>query len=276
MIRKRIKTYLFVLFILVMAFVTACNSKVEENIEYEISKEDMLAEYDVVWNILEENYPYFEMLKKRGVSVNSTKKVFRTFVEKAESFDEYYYIMAQMLNNELKLEGHLCLIDYNTFQKLNDTYESPKSSSLKNKKVYKYIQEPFFDKKVEQRYEMISEKINQTVMNDITENNFLKIIEKKEDKTLIIDYDSFFVVNYKDNTEKIRQALQEFPYEKILIDIRGNYGGGLFVWFDFVELLIDGMARDCKIVLAASLIFFLPIIVTTITNTWGGNLRQEL
>ena len=54
-----------------MAFVTACNSKVEENIEYEISKEDMLAEYDVVWNILEENYPYFEMLKKRGVSVNS-------------------------------------------------------------------------------------------------------------------------------------------------------------------------------------------------------------
>ena len=238
--RKNIKLFITILLIFsVVLGITGCNKKVEENVEYEISKEDMLIEYDYVWELLENNYPYFDALKKRGVNTNSLRTVFRNFVEKAEDFDEYYYLMSQLLNYELKTEGHLYLLDPITFQRLNYIYESPENSPIKNKKVYQYIKKPFHDNKVTQRYSMLSEKYNLSTSYAFNDADSLEIIKLEEEKALIIDYNSFFVKDYEKNTEKIKQALEESIYDKIIIDIRGNYGGGLFVWTDFVELLLN-------------------------------------
>lgn len=199
----------------------------------------MLSDYDELWDILEENYPYFDILRKRGINLNFYKENYRKMVANSENFDEFHQILLQLLAFELQSEGHLNLIYSEIFPQLKDVFFSPETSPIKDKKVYKYIQEPFFDNKVIQRYEIMAKRQGLNTFEGSTEDSFLEIFKREKDKTLIIKYDSFYTNKYEENAEEIRKALLEYPYENIVIDIRENYGGWLINWFKIVELLID-------------------------------------
>lgn len=233
---------------------------------YEISKNDMIKEYEHIWGILEENFSYYlEILSDRGYNLEEIKAKYRKRIEQASDFDEYYSILDEFLNNEFKGEGHLMLCQPSVYlgalkgleYLLNDpengdfTINGGNENNLQIDEFinsdFEFMFKVFYDKDVKDRYQMLANR--NEVKLDILEkesspakyhqNDFVKFFSHIGNRTLFIKYDNFALENVHKNTKLIEEKLKEIPYENIIVDIRGNGGGTTLAWKNLVSLIID-------------------------------------
>lgn len=61
------------------------------------TKEELLADYDQCWELLEENYPFFPVLEKHGIDVQGVKESYRqTLMERVTDANGLYTLLQQM------------------------------------------------------------------------------------------------------------------------------------------------------------------------------------
>jgi len=71
-----------------------------------ISKEEFLEDYDYLWNVLEENYMFFDLLASNGFDKEYVKNKYRNTIHANTTLIDYYQMMRKMIN-EFQGEGHL-------------------------------------------------------------------------------------------------------------------------------------------------------------------------
>lgn len=234
------------LFLSITVLLTSCsynNSTYSEEIKefsYELSTEEMLEDYEALWEILMNDFPYLESLKRQGVRVESLKESYKNMIMDIESFDDYCELLNMLTLYDLKGEGHLYLVGPEVFNTYNSYYKNFEDLEGWDD-IKKLTCSAYLDESAEKRYSSMSElKDNKTSYNYDFEN--FKLIENKKFKTLIIDYNSFWIEDENEinsNLKEIKDALDRNTYDNIVFDLRGNLGGAHLIWKQIVSLLID-------------------------------------
>lgn len=228
------------LFILVIILLTGCNFSSNNNkFNYELTNDEMLEDYDALWDTLLKDFPYINSLKNQGVNVEKLKETYRDKIAGIESFDEYFILLHNLIFNELRGEGHLSLVYPEVFYRYNDHYNDKDFENKEN--FYNHSVSAYLDKGSEMRYSTMGDLISQNNnINSESETESLELFEK--DDTLIIDYNSFWLdkeneidINYK----KVKDVLENNTFDNIIFDLRGNFGGTPDAWLDIVEMIID-------------------------------------
>ena len=68
-----------------------------------------LADYDQLWVDLEENYPFFPVLKEKGVDAQAIREEYRSYVEGTETVEEFMDVLDVMFGKLMNF-AHLSLI----------------------------------------------------------------------------------------------------------------------------------------------------------------------
>lgn len=231
------KKKLTILLYLLLLLFLGCRKVEPVDIEIELSKEDMIYEYDYIFRFLEENYPYLSVLKNRNIDYKIIEEEYREKIKNVENFVDYYDLLQEIMNEKLEGEAHLVILDPSSFKAINNLYKDIGSFDNFTKKEYEFSIEPFLDKESIKRYEDLDKKVKKGEDFYSEEN---KMTIEKFDDTLVVDYNTFMAIDdLKENTEKIRKALLEKEYKNIIFDLRGNIGGDVSGFIDIVELFLD-------------------------------------
>lgn len=234
---KKIKKILIILSLLTLTIIfTSCENKIDYT--YELTKEQMLEDYDELWQVLEDNYLYFDVLKSMGINVGSLKEVYRGQIENVEKFEDFYFLLCDLLAIGLHQEGHLNMVYAEQYKPVAENIEKTLLENIP-KDTERYLKDTVLNENTKKRYKDLEEKIstyNSYAASDIVE---MEIIKEEAYKTLILDLNTFVIEDLDKNKKLIQDALLERPYENIIIDLRNNYGGDLNGWYNIVKLLID-------------------------------------
>lgn len=244
-----IKKLLILSLILTLIF-SGCQSKKEYS--HEISIDEKLEEYDELWEFLEENFSaYLQNLDDLGVDKDQLKNTYREKIGDSKDFDEYYRIL-DMLTREFKSLGHIEVFSSDDFLRMNETYknfEQTKKEKENNNpaeiesaensyKIYGsfFLNEASYDRYKEINAKSVSSDKSLKKIEDPSTSN-LHIRSYEDEKTLYIKYKDFFDNHREANKKLIGDKLNEFSYDKVIVDIFGNPGGNSPLWWDIVSLL---------------------------------------
>lgn len=233
---------LFLVFVMCMVFLSGNRDSTPGTGINIISLEDALAEYDYMWKVLEENYPFLRMAeRKNSFSVDALKANYRNQIEELGpdqiDFCEYYEILQGCIGKFGGL-GHLKLLSpvaYETY--LRDLEAAKQSGAMMN--MQKWSLELYNDPVVKKRYAFLAGKYDVrsnggdgTASRSSAENlNFKNINED----TAYVRIRSFMTENIEKDREKLSAWFAENADKKnVIIDITGNGGGNDSYWMNLI------------------------------------------
>lgn len=223
-----------------------------------LTKEQMLQDYDAMWNAMEENYPFFGVIDRRTGKPDSYKIIIKNYrgqiedmtLQGDEAMWEYIGIIANSLY-EVTDDPHVSIINSNHYrsdlemykeivkempeqQPWLDALSSPESASLYE--YYDYLIQKLVmqEQGGEQQSESVSEEDAQTQweeeLNRLKETNLTtEILE--EGKTAYIKVASFDNAFMERDIPRIHAFIEEVKdYENLIIDIAENGGGSSIYW----------------------------------------------
>ncbi|WP_243428940.1 S41 family peptidase [Clostridium botulinum] len=201
-----------------------------------LSTEEKLEDFEYMYKILEENYPYFEVNKRMNNLDWLSKKDDYISMIKTTTNDMDFFNTLEKILSELN-NGHTDMISKERFSRIKALYEQDRKS---NKAWIKKLNDP----KVLQRYSFNSNHKNSDLSssnkdNIIRDNVNTKIFE--EGKAAYLSIKSLNSFNIENDFKKILPFLKEIKdYKGLIIDIRGNGGGDTRYWTDnLVPALIN-------------------------------------
>lgn len=197
-----------------------------------ITKSEKLKDFDYLYKILEDNYPFFEVNKRlHGIDWLANKRQYKRLIRNTKSDQEYLVAMDRILGD--LNDDHLNIFTGEGFRWLyNSYYQSyAQSNNLEGLRKYNTLTNP---------YVMFRYQFNGNVEGlNFNEGPAL------ETDILIQDELAYMKVHRMDvNPSTDHNQLHGFlktveDYEKLIIDIRGNLGGFDQYWENIVQLLID-------------------------------------
>ncbi|MCE5173030.1 S41 family peptidase [Paenibacillus profundus] len=222
-----------------------------------LTKEQMLEDYDAMWESFEENYPFYGVLDRLYVLNNmepdyykATKTKYRKQIENMElegdkAMFEFANIIAISVNDVYGTVGHVSIVNPNMLRSL-EVYKEHVNESPEVQPWVDVIEDP----QVIAFYEYLDyllglqqadkggsaptpEEINaqqEEELNKMKATNLtMKILEKG--KIAYINVESFDDVFIEGDMPKIRAFLEEVKdYEHLIIDIQNNGGGNTTYW----------------------------------------------
>lgn len=216
-----------------------------------ITNKQMLEDYEYLWKILKENYPYFGVAKRMGID---TDKIYKDYKEKIKNCknDFEYYNLIKYFTREWKGLGHLNLLEAYELQYYITTYIAVSASSQEMQKHYEpwldALNNPLTLKNYALFYLMMNppellaimdiEKNNQTSgekQQQKSSNITTEILE--EGKTAYMKIDSFGYELIEQNRPVIINFYNEVKdYDNLIIDITNNGGGSYDFWKQLIIL----------------------------------------
>jgi hypothetical protein len=203
-----------------------------------LTKEEMLQDFNYMYSILKENYPFFEVNKRlNNVDWLANKDKYIHKISINSISDKYFFEALQSILEELN-NDHTHILDEYSYIYMRMLYED----LAKVDASYSPWCEVLQNKKAQDRYqiEQISmESVDKANNNFITPENVRtdKVIKNKVAYLGIKSLNSF---NMDGDNKIITPFLKEIKdYKALIIDIRGNVGGNSSYWADnIVPLLI--------------------------------------
>lgn len=201
-----------------------------------LTTEDYLEDFDYLYQNLEESYPYFQM-ENKGEKLDwlSNYDNYKARIEKTNSDEEFLEEISKILL-DLK-EDTIELVPYEDGIKYYYTYKNSPNFDWRNK-----MAKTFEKKEVQNRYEITNEKLKNFESNlkgvNGTKNSISKdlvpgeigYIKIKQMLTPNSRYEIF-----KRDEEDITNYLKDIKdYPILVLDIRGNPGGNLEYWSQFL------------------------------------------
>lgn len=228
-------------------------AKIQNGNWINITLEQKLEDIDYLHKTLQENYPYFNVVKRMiGIDLEEAYQKTRSDVANTTSDIAFYQLLEQYVNSVQQL-GHLMIFNPYSYletasgykeiaeaypeneyiAKIAEAYNNKKS--LENYKKMEIIIKPAYDKVM--AYYDVLEKENTTkeqTQNQTSENIETKIIE--ESKIAYIKINSFPSDNVYEADKKI---LFDFyskvkNYENVIFDFTENGGGAMSYFNDLI------------------------------------------
>lgn len=214
--------------------VTAENESHYGIVEAKLRTKDKLEDFKYIYEVLEKNYPYFEVNKKQnGVDWLKNKGKYKRLIRNTKSDAEFYLAMERILGD--LNDENINILNGEEFKKLYKTcyLAYSQSNSPESMAWYDIFTSPFvlyryqFDGNLEnvKLYDEDNLETKVLVKDNIA---YMKIKEMVGFERLDKDYN------------KIKEFLKEVEsYDKLIIDIRGSSGDENAYWENIVELLTD-------------------------------------
>lgn len=212
-------------------------AKTNKSVKKQLTQKEKLEDFEYMYKILKENYPYFGVSKRlNGIDWLASKDQYISRVKAAKD-DESFFITLSDILAELK-NGHVNMMDNQFYSSLRSNYEQ---NGANNEAWLNQMNNP----KVLARYGVKQENKNSSPSssNDnqkyITPDNVeTKIIKDKEVAYLKISSLNYF--NIESDFKIIYPFLQNVKdYKALIIDIRGNGGGDDRYWATIAGMLIN-------------------------------------
>ena len=206
------------------------------------SKKQALEDYDYMWNVLEKNYPCFNVIeRKHGVNIKDVKEENRKKIQNAEKVDLVFF--SKILNEAIgKFSdvGHLYVMNLNEYTRTRGTISAINKDEIKNLFGDRY--KVATNKKSEQTYRYIynistgNNKIENTdfsnISNKLSNNKNIKAKEIDKDTAYIKinSFDHYFIE--KDKDRLLNFYKKNADKKNLVIDLTECNGGSDYYWMD--------------------------------------------
>jgi len=199
-----------------------------------ISVKDALADYDYMWNILEENYPLFNVAKRKyGLSAEAIKENYREQILACEGkridFCEYYELMQACVGTFRRL-GHLSIYTPYAYQtRLEELHAEEQSNPLSE--LGKWRMQLFNNPLTRKRYEYLAEKYGNSQVSPNTVNSPNLTFQDIDADTAYVKINSFMTSNILSDQTALNDWFAANSHKRnIILDITGNTGGNDAYW----------------------------------------------
>lgn len=181
-------------------------------IKTSFTKEELLADFDQCWEILEGEYPFFPVLEKHGIDVQGLQETYRKTLEDRITDVKGFYVLLRQMFATMENFAHLEMIDPGKFQI----------------RVEQGVQDP----QAEATYEVLSgDSMGSTGSTGYAK----KIVETEyypDEKAAYFHFHTFYYAMTEFTPEEsavacyLKQLEEEgLPVEHVIIDVTGNRGG---------------------------------------------------
>ena len=195
-----------------------------------LTREQMVEDFDYLFQILSENYPFLDVNKRiNGIDWVAKEQEYRAKFETINTmgyFESLLHDILGDLNNK-----HTELVTLESYHSLLNVYK-------KNPEIHKPWIEALEDSTVVQRYNSMNKKQNITSTSTYTYPS-VKTVDLDEN-TAYIKIPTFADVEMKKGLSIITPYLQTIiDKNKLIIDVRDNSGGTDEYWMALVEQIIS-------------------------------------
>lgn len=214
--------------------VTAKDASYYGIVEAKLTTREKLQDFEYLYGVLEQNYPFFKVNERLyGIDWLGNKGKYKRLIRNTKNDAEFYVAMNRILGD--LHNGHVNIFDGEGFKWIYKSYYQffSQNDALKNLSWYDVFSSPYvmyryqFDGDIES-IELYKEPVLETKALIEDEVAYMKINKMASFDTAEEDY------------IKIKEFLKEVEdYEKLIIDIRGNSGGGDDYWKNIVKLLTE-------------------------------------
>lgn len=195
----------------------------------EFTKEELLADYDALWEMLEEDYLYFPILERQGVNTESLKTSSRLQLEsRIDDLNGFYYLLNNMFE-KMNFFAHLSVVNpeiYDVYLKYLDTEDSLGSGWQKilqnpqTQTVYAYLKDAS-EEELATSADMTDDYCEVDTSYDVQRKAVTFIVKSFSDA--VLERDRYFISDYL-------TSLGDVEIEHIIFDISGNVGGNDLYW----------------------------------------------
>lgn len=239
-LRKRSLLLICISIIFILIASTGCTHSKESItiLNNPLTTEQKLEDFEYMYNLLKENYPFFEVNKRlNGVDWLANKEEYIERI-KATNTDQEFIDEMKKIVSELN-NGHTHVVDKDDFKWYYSVY-----TNTKYKHANKPWAEVFNDKRVLHRYGFNKSMAEENRQLGYFGNN------KPAFETEIIKPNEIAYLRIKtmdgerveEDGKEIRKFYEEIKdYKKLIIDIRGNGGGSDAYW---MENVIEPLAKE--------------------------------
>ena len=210
-----------------------------------LSAEEKLADFDYLYQTLEDNYPYFQVLERmKGVDLKALYQEMRPKIAESAS-DAAFYVLVDQFTGQAQSVGHLDVItpigyagyvaaykdhtgipesEWPRQERLAAAYGNPKSQA--SYESFNAIIQPI-QERVQQYYAKLeSDKDDDQMTSEPLANVETRIIE--EGRIAYIAVNSFDMQYYEADQEILTAFYQKVrDYEHVIFDLTNNSGGGM-------------------------------------------------
>lgn len=197
-----------------------------------LTTEEKIEDFEYLFTVLKENYPYFEMNKRvYGVDWLNNRTSYIQRLEETDN-DLKFYIVLNSIVNDLN-HSHSRVFDDNLYSYALSTYKSVEAEPWVEILEYPVVQS---------RYNNLIQANDEVSTPEpyIDPENY--ILEKWPDiSTAYIKIKSFNHLNIESDWEEIEPFINDLDnFNSLIIDIRGNTGGDSHYWSEYLlPALID-------------------------------------
>ncbi len=214
--------------------VTANDASYYGIVEAKLTTREKLKDFEYLYNVLEENYPFFEVNKRlHGIDWLENKGKYKRIIRNTKNDAEFLVAMERILGD--LNDGYTNILEGEDFRKFFKSYYLSFAESENFKDFFWF--DTFSSPYVMYRYQFDGNIENiQLYKEPVLKTDIL--IEDKIAYMKIRKMAGFDVA--EEDYGKIKEFLKEVEdYEKLIIDIRGNDEGFDVYWENIVKLLID-------------------------------------
>ncbi len=196
-----------------------------------ISRKDALEDYDYLWEILEENYPFFGVAERKyGLDVQQLKQDYRQQLEgmgKEIDFLKFYQLMKDCVGEFHQL-GHFIMYSPQDYQSHMAGKEYLCEFALSRWQVEHYLEES----KVQKRYDFLESKEVSSNWSEQPQSERLTF-NRFQDEIAYMKINSFYGQYIEQDREKILNFFREnADIPNLIIDIQNNSGGSSYYWYE--------------------------------------------
>ncbi len=243
--RQRNQRHLLTVFLLLLCMVTiGCQPQGSlpaanpQKPVVQLTTEEKLKDFEALYKVLQENYPFFEVNKRmNGVDWLANKEGYLEKIQSTKSDEEFFYQLKSILSD--LYNGHTGPLEKEYYKPFKAAYEE-------NARYNKPWVEQFNSPQAVVRYGGDTKAVNTSTASNEQQQNYTmpdnvatKILSKNQVAYLAIH--SLNMFNIEGDMKLIRPFLESIKdYKALVIDIRGNGGGSDSYWSNnLVPMMID-------------------------------------
>lgn len=231
----------------------------------QLTEKEKLDDFEYMYTIIKENYPYLEVNKRlNGVDWLAKKDDYISSI-KATPNDESFFNTLNLILSDLN-NGHTGMINKNNYYNSKSVFE-------KYSKMDQAWLEQMNKSKTVERYSFMKQKDEAKSSQGIVRSNNVKTIDLVQGKVGYLAMQSFNTFNIDEDMKIIKPYLEQIKnYNDLIIDIRGNGGGDDTYWSENIVPMLINKPLEEKLYLAYRGGAFLEPFVK---NRMGGYEKLE-